>query len=110
VKQSRIKRLISKKLARRIAGLEGDEQAELAQAADKEALEVIARMRTKGYRLITRLENGEGVFVREDGLVGMHVQLPSSLYKRLEAECRSRETTKRNVIIAALEQYLEERS
>jgi hypothetical protein len=100
--------LYPKKLARRLAGADGHERDKLTRQAEGEAEEVIARMGSRGYKLLTRLETGEGVFVREDGLVGMHVQLPSSLYKRLEATCRNREATKRSVIIAALEQYLTE--
>ena len=107
MKQSRIRRLISKKLAQRLARLK-DKAArdELSRYADREAEATIAKMRAKGYRLVTRLESGEGVFVRDDDVVGLHVQLPSELYKRLESECRRRETTKRNLVTAALEQYL----
>ena len=108
MKQSRIKRLYPKKLARRLAGADGRTRDRLARQADKEAEEVVSKMNSRGYKLLTRLDTGEGVFVREDGLVGMHVQLPSSLYKRLEAACRSREATKRSLIIAALEEYLGE--
>ena len=64
-------------------------------------------MRAGGYRPVTRLDSDEGVFVRDDDVVVLHVQLPSALYKRLESECRRRETTKRNLAIAALERYLE---
>jgi len=106
VKQSRIKRLYSKKLARRLAALDGPRRDELAAFAEREADDAIAKMRAKGYTLLTRLDSGEGVFVREDDVVGLHIQLPSALYKRLDAECRRRETTKRNLVIAALEQYL----
>jgi putative heme iron utilization protein len=107
VKRSRIKRLIPKKLAQRLART-GDTSVreELARYAEREAGETIAKMRAKGFRLVTRLESGEGVFVRDDDVVGLHIQLPSALYKRLETECRSRETTKRNLVIAALERYL----
>ena len=107
MKQSRIKRLLSKKIVNRLAKL-GDDAAdsELARYAEREADTVIAKMTKKGYRLVTRLDTGEGVFVKEDDAVGLHVQLPSSLYKRLEAECSRRDTTKRNLVIAALEEFL----
>lgn len=109
MKQSRIKRLYSKKVAQRLAKLADDAaRDELARFADGEAEETIAKMRAKGYRLVTRLEGGEGVFVKDDDMVGLHVQIPSSLYKKLEAECKRRETTKRNLVIAAIERYLGE--
>ncbi len=108
MKQSRIKRLISKKLAQRLSKMkDGTARDELSRFADREAEETISRMQSKGYRLVTRLDSGEGVFVRDDDVVGLHVQLPSALYRQVEAECQRRETTKRNLVIAALERYLE---
>jgi hypothetical protein len=63
----------------------------------------IGRQRDKGWKLVTQLDTGEGVFVRDDDVVGLHIQLPSALYKRLDAEASQRETTKRQMVIAALE-------
>lgn len=106
MKQSRIKRLVQKRLARRIARARGTAREELERFAEREAQDTIRRMLDRGYRLITRLETGEGVFVRDTDVVGLHVQLPRSLYERLEEECRTRETTKRSLVMDALEQYL----
>lgn len=108
MKQSRIRRLISKKLVRRLERLGDDEHDELSRYAEQEAEAVIAKMHEKGYRLVTRLETGEGVFVRDDDLAALHIQLPAALYRKLDAECRLRETTKRRLVIAALERYLED--
>ena len=52
------------------------------------------------------LESGEGVFVRDDDVVSLHVQLPGALYKRLDAVSREREKTKRDIVIEALEDLL----
>jgi hypothetical protein len=104
-KQSRIRRLYPKRLARRLAG-GGRARAELEAFAEREAEETIRRMQARGWRLVTRLDTGEGVFVRDDEMVGLHIQLPTELYRKLDAECRRRETTKRQLVIAALESYL----
>jgi hypothetical protein len=107
-RQSRIKRLYSRRLARKLASTTGAARAELEQLAEYESKHEIARQRDKGWKLVTRLETGEGVFVRDDDVVGLHIQLPSALYKRLDAEANGRETTKRQMVIAALERYLDE--
>ena len=108
MKQSRIRRLISRKLVRRLERLGDVGGDELARYAEREAETAIAKMREKGYRLVTRLETGEGVFVRDDDLAALHIQIPVALYGKLDAECKRRETTKRNLVIAALERYLED--
>ena len=106
MKQSRIKRLISKKLARQLAQADDEARRALTALVERESAETIAKMRAKGYKLATRLDSGEGVFVREDNYVGLHVQLPSAVYKRLEAECRRREISKKKAVVEALENYL----
>jgi len=108
MRQSRIKRLISRRLARRIANADGADKQLLERVADQESRLEIVRQQEKGWRLATRLDTGEGVFVRDDDLVGLHIQLPGALYKRLDAEADKRETTKRNMVIVALERYLAE--
>jgi hypothetical protein len=109
-RQSRIRRLYSRRLARRMATTSGASRAELEALAEQEAKYEIARQRDKGWKLVTRLETGEGVFVRDDDIVGLHIQLPTALYKRLDAECERRETTKRQLVTMALERYLQETS
>lgn len=106
MKKSRIRRLIPKKLAREIARAKGDSRAALETVAEREAAPAVARMRKRGFQLVTRLESGEGVFVRDDDNVSLHVQLPGALYEKLDAAVRERETSKRDVVIAALERYL----
>jgi len=106
VKQSRIKKLIPKKLARRLARADADSREEIEALVDRESAAVVAKMKAKGYRLVTRLDSGEGIFVRDDDVVSLHVQLPTALYRRLEAACKERETTKRDIVIGALEAYL----
>jgi hypothetical protein len=106
MKQSRIKRLIPKKLARQVAAAGDDARAELEKLVDHESADAVAKMRAKGYRLVTRLESGEGVFVRDQDVVALHVQLPSALYRRLESECRRREVSKKRVVVEALERHL----
>ena len=108
MKQSRIKRLIPKKLAREIANANDKERPALEALASRESADAIAKMRSTGFRLVTRLESGEGVFVRESQVVGLHIHLPSSLYRALDAECRRRGATKRQAVTAALEQYLDQ--
>jgi hypothetical protein len=107
-RQSRIKRLYSRRLARKLAEATGPTRTELETLAEYESRHEIARQRDKGWKLVTRLESGEGVFVRDDDIVGLHIQLPSALYKRLDAEADRRETTKRQMVIAALERYLDQ--
>lgn len=107
-RQSRIKRLYSRRLARKLAAATGASRAALETLADDESRHEIARQRDKGWKLVTRLDTGEGVFVRDDDVVGLHIQLPTALYKRLDGEAQQRETTKRNMVIAALERYLDE--
>ena len=107
-RQSRIKRLYSRRLARKLASATGASRTELEQLAEYESKHEIARQREKGWKLVTRLETGEGVFVRDDDVVGLHIQLPSALYKRLDTEANARETSKRQMVIAALERYLDQ--
>ena len=106
MKTSKIKRLVPRKRARQLA-LSGDGGAEaLRQDIEREAADTIAKMTSRGYRLVACLESGEGVFAREDNVVGLHIQLPVELYRKLDATCRERGQTKRGVVIAALESYL----
>jgi hypothetical protein len=93
-----------------MASTSGASRAELEALAEQEARYEIARQREKGWKLVTQLETGEGVFVRDDDVVGLHIQLPTALYKRLDAECERRETTKRQLVTMALERYLAETS
>jgi hypothetical protein len=109
-RQSRIKRLYSRRLARKLANATGASRTELEALAEYESRHEIARQRDKGWKLVTKLETGEGVFVRDDDVVGLHIQLPTQLYKRLDAEANGRETTKRQMVIAALERYLDQTS
>ena len=106
MKTSQIKRLIPKKLAQRISVSKGRARTALEAQAESESAETIAKMKAKGYRLATRLETGEGVFVRELDVVGLHVQLPRALHRRLDAECRRREVSKRQLVIDAIERVL----
>ena len=110
MKQSRIKRLYSKKLARQLARAGEAARRDIHTLAERESAETIAKMRAKGYKLATRLDGGEGVFVREDHAVGLHVQLPTALYKRLEAECKRRDISKKKAVVEALDTYLPPRS
>lgn len=96
-----------KSLANRLLGADDRTKEELAALVEREASPVIEKMQAKGYSLVTRLDTGEGVFVRENDVVGLHIQLPTSVYQKLEAECHRRETTKRNIVISALEQYFQ---
>ena len=104
--------MISRKLARRIAAADatsdGTAKALLERLAHDESRLEILRQSDKGWKLATRLDTGEGVFVRDDDLVGLHIQLPGPLYRRLDAESGKRETTKRQMVIVALERYLQE--
>ncbi len=83
---------------------------EIQALAEEEARYEIQRQRDKGWKLVTRLDSGEGVFVRDDDVVGLHIQLPTALYKRLDGECTRREITKRQMVTVALERYLGETS
>lgn len=107
-RQSRIKRLYSRRMAKKLASATGGLRSALEQLATTEAAHVIARQREKGWKLVTKLETGEGVFVRDDDVVGLHIQLPTALYKKLDEEAAGRETTKRQLVIIALERYLDE--
>lgn len=107
-RQSRIKRLYSRRMAKKIASATGGTRTALEALALAEAQHVIARQRDKGWKLVTKLETGEGVFVRDDDMVGLHIQLPTALYKKLDEEAAGRETTKRQLVITALERYLHE--
>jgi hypothetical protein len=107
-RQSRIKRLYSRRLAKKLADATGAARTELETLADYEARHEIAKQRDKGWKLVTKLETGEGVFVRDDDVVGLHIQLPTTLYKRLDTEASRREITKRQMVIAALERYLDQ--
>ena len=93
-----------------MTGTSGAARNDLEALAEQEARYEIARQRDKGWKLVTRLETGEGVFVRDDDVVGLHIQLPTALYKRLDGECARRETTKRQLVTMALERYLAETS
>jgi hypothetical protein len=107
-KKSRIKRIIPRRLAESIADAVGQKRVGLEKRAEDEARYEIERQRDKGWKLVTRLETGEGVFVRDDDVVGLHIQLPTALYRRLDVEASRREVTKRQIVIAALERYLQE--
>lgn len=106
-RDSRIKRLYGRRLAKRLPLATGAEKVELLRLAEQEASYEIARQREKGWQLVTRLETGEGVFVRDNDVVGLHIQLPTALFKRLDAESKRREVTKRQLVIGALEKYLD---
>ena len=107
-RQSRIRRLYSRRLARRLVEATGASRSQLETLAEQEARLEIANQHDKGWKLVTRLDTGEGVFVRDDDVVGLHIQLPGALYKRLAQESTRRETTKRQMVIVALERYLEQ--
>lgn len=109
-RQSKIRRLYGRRLARRMETATGAAAAELRTLAEQEASYEIGRQEAKGWKLATRLPTGEGVFVREDDVVALHIQLPTALYKRLDQECGRREITKRQLVTQALERYLDTRS
>src|SRR4051812_37652923 len=109
-RQSRIRRLYGRRLARRVPTSTGATLGEAQALAEQEAKYEIQRQRDKGWKLVTRLDTGEGVFVRDDDVVGLHIQLPTALYKRLDVECQRREITKRQLVTVALERYLGETS
>src|SRR5678816_1494635 len=104
IRKSKLRRLYSRRLARRIGSAASlATRNELLGHAEQEATYEIERQHEKGWKLISRLDTGEGVFVRDDDIVGLHIQLPTSLYKRLDAECERREMTKRQLVMMALE-------
>ena len=107
-RHSRIRRLYSRRLARRLTEATAATRGELERLAEQEAKLEIAHQTERGWKLVTRLDTGEGVFVRDDEVVGLHIQLPSALYKRLALESTRRETTKRQMVIVALERYFEQ--
>ena len=82
-------------------------KAEQEAKAERESSDVIGKMRARGFQLVTRLDTGEGVFVREERVTALHVQLPADLYQRLDAECRRREVSKKTIVVEALERLLE---
>jgi hypothetical protein len=104
--ESRVRRLYSKRLADALLGSASSARSTLGEQAEREADQVIAAMAGRGYQLKSRLENGEGVFVRPRDWVGLHVQLPGDLYRDLEAACIERDATKRQLIIGALRGFL----
>ncbi len=104
--ESRVRRMYSKRLAAQLAGAEGAGQSKLRAQADREAEQVRAAMRDRGYRLASRLANGEGLFVRRRDWQALHVQLPGDLYEQLESACVEREASKRQIVIGALRAYL----
>jgi hypothetical protein len=109
-RKSRIRRLYGRRLARRLASSSGAARTELQALAEQEASYEIARLRERGWKLVTRLDSGEGVFVRDDDVVGLHIQLSTALYKRLDVECVRRECSKRQLVTVALERFLGETS
>lgn len=106
MKESRVKRLIPKKLARQLQTCSASERAGLETLVEQEAAEPIARMRDRGYRLVTRLESGEGVFVRDSDVTALHVQIPTPLYEQLRREAERRGTSKKKLVVEALERSL----
>ncbi|MCB9851435.1 MAG: hypothetical protein H6817_12105 [Phycisphaerales bacterium] len=106
MKKSKIKRLVPKKLAAQLVAEHRGNTDALQAALSAQGADTISKLRTKGYELVTCLESGEGVFVREEEVVGLHIQLPEALYQRLDAECIHRGATKRSLVAAALEAYL----
>lgn len=107
MKQSRIKQLIPKPLAKRVKDAGDPLPPELQALVDAEGAEVISKMESRGFKLVGRLGDGEGVFVRDTEMMALHVQLPRSLYQAINDEAQRSEMTKRRVVIAALEEYLD---
>jgi hypothetical protein len=106
LRKSKLRRLYGRRLARQIVEASGRSKAELQAVAEREAALEIQKQTQKGYRLVTRLETGEGVFVKDEHLSALHIQIPSAMYKQLEVECERQDLTKRQVVMLALEQYL----
>jgi len=107
MKQSRIKRLIPKQLAKRVKDAGDPLPPELKAVVDAESAEVVAKMESRGFKLVGRLGDDEGVFVRDNEMIALHVHLPRPLYQAIDEEARHSETSKRRVVIAALEEYLD---
>jgi hypothetical protein len=108
VKKSKIKRLVSKKRAEQFAARNTRGAEGWRALVETEVADVVTRMAAKGYELVACLDTGEGVFVREQAVVGLHIQLPEPLYRRLDSVCRLREVSKRSVVVEALEAHLKE--
>ena len=106
LRKSKLRRLYGRRLARQIVEASGKSKSELQALAEREAAVEIQRQTQKGYRLVTRLDTGEGVFVKDEQLEALHIQIPSAMYKQLELECERQDLTKRQVVMMALEQYL----
>lgn len=106
LRKSKLRRLYGRRLARQILEAGGKAKAELQAVAEREEALEIQKQTQKGYRLVTRLETGEGVFVKDEYLSALHIQIPSAMYKQLELECERQDLTKRQVVMQALEQYL----
>jgi hypothetical protein len=106
MKQSKIKKLTTKKSMERYARHAHADGDHLERFLRREGAATIAKMRAKGYDLVSCLATGEGVFVREDHVVGLHIQLPAALYRRLDRECRQQGVTKRSFVVTALERSL----
>ncbi len=107
MKQSKVKRLISGPLETRVREAGQPLPPELQAVVDAESGEVIARMASRGFQLVGRVGEGEGVFVRETDLAALHVHIPRSLYQALAEESVRSEMPKRRLVIAALEEYLD---
>jgi hypothetical protein len=109
MRKTRIRRLYSRRLARIIVGSRpGRGPEHVREKADHESRVEIERQREKGWELVAKLDSGEGVFVKDDDAVSLHIQLPSVLYKRLDTIATKRELTKRALVIAALELYFQQ--
>jgi hypothetical protein len=106
LRKSKLRRLYGRRLARQIVEATGKAKAELQAVAEREASLEIQKQTQKGYRLVTRLDTGEGVFVKDEQLEALHIQIPSAMYKQLELECERQDLTKRQVVMQALEQFL----
>ncbi len=106
LRKSKLRRLYGRRLARQILETGGKARAELQALAEREAALEIQKQTQKGYRLVTRLDTGEGVFVKDEYLSALHIQIPTAMYKQLELECERQDLTKRQVVMQALEQYL----
>lgn len=106
MKTSKVKKLVPKKLAEQLADKHAGQPDALHEALRRHGADTIGKMRKKGYELITCLESGEAVFTRDEQIVGLHIQLPEPLYERLSRECARRGTTKRKLVIDALEAAL----
>lgn len=106
MKQSKIKMLATRKAMDRFARTACDGELSLEAFLRREGSATIAKLRSKGYDLVSCLSSGEGVFVREDNVVGLHIQLPAALYRRLANHCRQEGVTKRSFVVGVLERSL----